>query len=279
MDKRNLPERILDRKSVERVIQRAAELQADDRDVGEGLSESEMLALGEEVGIPRHIMRRAMVEEQSTPPDQVGGGVTPWLVGLVAVHARRVIRRESNTVERELSEWMSGTELLTLKRRFPERTSWEPRKDPLSSVKRAFGSGKTGYTLSKVREVTVEVTRLEEDTCHVSLVADISNFRTQRFGSLVGLSTMGGLVTTVGLVLGFAVPVAILPALGGIGTGVLAARARHRDAEKVSVAMEQILDKIEHDELRRTDPKAVDVNQLVDGLKQLPDIISRRRRR
>ncbi len=42
----------LDRATFDRVLQRAAELQAASRDIGEGLSEEEILALGTEVGIP-----------------------------------------------------------------------------------------------------------------------------------------------------------------------------------------------------------------------------------
>jgi len=46
-----IPARI-DRATFERVLQRAAEIQAASRDIGEGMSEEELLALGVEVGIP-----------------------------------------------------------------------------------------------------------------------------------------------------------------------------------------------------------------------------------
>ncbi|MEI2719637.1 MAG: hypothetical protein V9E87_05790 [Gemmatimonadales bacterium] len=46
----NLPGRI-DRATFDRVLQRAAELQAASHDIGEGLTEEEVVALGNEVGI------------------------------------------------------------------------------------------------------------------------------------------------------------------------------------------------------------------------------------
>ena len=42
----------IDRAALERIMQRAAELQTGERDIGEGLTPEEVLALGKEVGIP-----------------------------------------------------------------------------------------------------------------------------------------------------------------------------------------------------------------------------------
>ena len=42
----------IDREALERIMQRAAELQAGEADVGEGLTPDEVTALGREVGIP-----------------------------------------------------------------------------------------------------------------------------------------------------------------------------------------------------------------------------------
>jgi len=43
---------LIRRDALERIIQRAAELQAGEQDIGEGLTEPELLALGQDVGIP-----------------------------------------------------------------------------------------------------------------------------------------------------------------------------------------------------------------------------------
>ena len=68
-----LPARI-DRDAFDRVLKRAAELQAHGRDIGEGLSEEQVLALGKEVGIPEAQLRQALLEERThvSLPEQHG---------------------------------------------------------------------------------------------------------------------------------------------------------------------------------------------------------------
>jgi len=43
---------LVSREALERIIKRAAELQAGEHDVGDGLTNNEVLALGKDVGIP-----------------------------------------------------------------------------------------------------------------------------------------------------------------------------------------------------------------------------------
>src|SRR5213079_2542182 len=59
---------LIRREALERIIQRAAELQAGEQDIGEGLTEPELLALGQDVGIPSRYLRQALLEEQTRPP-------------------------------------------------------------------------------------------------------------------------------------------------------------------------------------------------------------------
>ena len=81
----NLPERV-DRAAIERIIQRAAELQTGERDLDDGLTKDELLALGKEVGIPERLLRQALLEERSRtelPPSQ------GWLAGQRTRRRRR----------------------------------------------------------------------------------------------------------------------------------------------------------------------------------------------
>ena len=55
----------IDRAALERIIKRAAELQTGERDIGEGLTEQEVLQLGRDVGIPGRYLQQALLEEQS----------------------------------------------------------------------------------------------------------------------------------------------------------------------------------------------------------------------
>ena len=55
----------IDRAALERIIQRAAELQTSDRDIGEELTPEQVLALGREVGIPGRYLQQALLEERT----------------------------------------------------------------------------------------------------------------------------------------------------------------------------------------------------------------------
>jgi hypothetical protein len=78
----------IDRGALERIIQRAAELQAGERDIGEGLTESELLHLGDEVGIPASYLKRALLEERTRAVATVEPGFTGWLAGPTRLSAR-----------------------------------------------------------------------------------------------------------------------------------------------------------------------------------------------
>ena len=62
----------IDRAALERIIQRAAELQTAEREIGEGLTTDEVLALGREVGIPGRYLQQALLEERTRSPFEVG---------------------------------------------------------------------------------------------------------------------------------------------------------------------------------------------------------------
>src|SRR5436853_377163 len=80
---------LIRREALERIIQRAAELQAGERDIGEGLTEADVLALGNDVGIPARYLRQALLEERTRPPVEERGGVLGWLLGPGRLSAQR----------------------------------------------------------------------------------------------------------------------------------------------------------------------------------------------
>ena len=55
----------IDRAALERIIQRAAELQTSERDLADELTPDQVLALGREVGIPERYLQRALLEERT----------------------------------------------------------------------------------------------------------------------------------------------------------------------------------------------------------------------
>src|SRR2546426_12666037 len=72
---------LISRDALERIIKRAAELQAGEREIGEGLTTHEVLALGKDVGIPDRYLRQAMLGEQTRIVPEVATGTWAWLAG------------------------------------------------------------------------------------------------------------------------------------------------------------------------------------------------------
>ncbi len=239
----------LDRAAVERIIQRAAELQAGEHDIGEGLTEGELASLARDVGIPENHLRQALIEERtrSTLPGETG--FTAWLVGPKRVGAARTIAGEEHRIESALSHWMVEGELLMVKRRFPQHTTWEPKQGAVASIRRALSFGGRSYLLTRAREVTGIVAGVDPGRCHVQLIADLSNTRADRLGTAAGLTGLGAGGSVIATVLGVMAPVSLIPAAAAALLGMAIGRGRRTEVDKVHVALEQILDRLEHNEI------------------------------
>jgi len=147
---------------------------------------------------------------------------------------------------------MQEEELLQLKRRYPDRTTWEPKVGAFASIQRALGTGGKSYALARAAEVAGQVTQLEPGFCHVQLVAGVRN---QRKARLSGAAALAALAIAVAA-LATAVPLAIIsPILFGnaalLGAAALFVARRHRaQNERVQVGLEQVLDRLERGEIR-----------------------------
>jgi hypothetical protein len=117
-----------DRAQLDRILQRASELQAGERDPGEALSKEELLQLGRDVGIPGKFLEQAVLEEQTRMPAQVLDGFWDRAAGPGTVAAMRVVRGEAGQVERVLADYMEEHELLSVARQSSGRILWEPLK-------------------------------------------------------------------------------------------------------------------------------------------------------
>lgn len=245
-----MPGDLISRAALERIIQRAAELQAAERDIGDGLTERELLALGQDVGIPARYLKQALLAEQmrSVVPD--APGVLAWLTGPALVMAERVVPGDAAAVARALTAWMEREESLQLKRRYPDRTTWEPRVGAFASIQRALGAGGRSFALARATEIAGHVTQLEPGFCHVRLLANVRGARAQRLWAAAGLVLLGVAVAGIVPVLGALAPWALLPAVA-IWVAAAGVARRHRaDNERVQVALEQVLDRLERGEIR-----------------------------
>ena len=256
----DLPARRIDRDALERIIQRAAELQAGEMDTGEALTEQELLKLGAEVGIDGRFLRQALYEQNAGATGE-RGVLARWF-GPARVSAARVVPGEKAPLELALSHWMTEGEALAVKRRLSDRTVWERQKGFFAEMKRGFGVGGRDYRLAKARDVTVVVTQLEQGYCHVELIADIAP---QRSGHVAGGASVAGVGALVGLgvlaasvVVPYGLIAVALSAGTGTGIGWLIARTHRREAERTQLALEQVLDRLEHGEIRpkhRSEPQ------------------------
>ena len=119
----DLPARI-DRAALDRIIQRAAELQTGERELGDEMTEEQVLALGRDVGIPARYLQQALIEERvRTAPAE-----SRWLdrtIGAATVTADRVVMGSPDLQEQLLLDWMERTEHLVVQRHQGGRITWE----------------------------------------------------------------------------------------------------------------------------------------------------------
>jgi len=76
---------------------------------------------------------------------------------------------------------MEEEESLQVKRRYPERTTWEPRAGAIASIQRALGKKGRRYSLANADEIAGQLTQLEPGFCHVGLSADVAPRRGAAF--------------------------------------------------------------------------------------------------
>jgi len=270
-----MPGELISRPALERIIQRAAELQAGERDIGEGLTRDEVVALGKDVGIPPRYLQQALLEEETRTAVEAGRGPLAWVAGPPMLTADRVVPGDRAAVEQAVAVVLERDELLQVKRRFPDQTTWEPKAGAFASLQRALGAGGKTFALTRAAEVAVAVAPLEPGFCHVRLRADIRNVRRQR---LVGAATLVGAglaVTMLVPALGVLAPWALLPAAAAALAAAALARSQGRGAERIHVSLEQVLDRLERGDVRPESrpagPSAGPLSRLADELRRTLD--------
>ena len=92
----------ISREALERVIHRAAELQTKARDIGDQLTEQEVLELGKEVGIPTRYLQQALLEERAKSVAAQDRGLLASLAGSKRVSAERTVPGSEPDVEKAL---------------------------------------------------------------------------------------------------------------------------------------------------------------------------------
>jgi hypothetical protein len=243
----------LDRAALERVLARAAELQAGTGEPAEALSEQQILELGTEVGLSTQYLRQALAEERTRVGEpQQSSGLLGRLIGAAVASSTRVIQGSPAATLAQLDDWMQREECLRVKRHFPDRIVWEARQGFFDTMRRGLNVGGRGYVLSRAHEVSATVVPVDGERSLVRLDADLGSHRSSVAGQGATLATVGALSSGAAVALGVLVPVAVVPAVAACVIGYYQARRRHAATlTRAQLALEQVLDRLERGDLPR----------------------------
>lgn len=242
------PDKRIDRAALERIMQRAAELQAGEADVGEGLTPDEVVQLGKEVGIPGRYLQQAMLEQATEIVAPAEAGMTGKVVGPREVSAYRVVMGDPDDVARALIEWFDKNELLVVQRQQSGRVSFERLTGMQAALRHGtamFSGAKPKFMLNSASLVTATFTRLESGYCHVTLTADLKQ---ARMGYIGGSFAAGSSGAAVGIVLATLSPfwvVAVPPLLVGGAISWFVLKRYRPVAERAMLGLERALDFLE----------------------------------
>jgi hypothetical protein len=251
----------LSRTDLDRVIRRATELQLQEGlDDGGSLTEDEVLRIGGEVGLTPDHMRRALGEVRAAalvpalPPDN---GPLRRLVGQAHVRAERVVPGVAVDVEERLARWLGNQESLHPVRRRAGFSLWEPAEGLVAQLQRSLKWGGQRYELAAARQVELSVQSLEDGFSLVTLTVDVRNVRSEHGGVAIGVSAAVCGVVALAATVTLLPPVGVVAAaLGGMGAGgaggvAIGRSTFHQKAERIRLASEGLLDRLERGELVR----------------------------
>lgn len=262
-DPSNLPSRQvpLDPATIERVLARAAELQASSGgdDGEEKLSESQLIEIGKEVGINPTTLTQALAEERmrvAVAPDQ---SLLSSITGPAVTTASRAVRGTPADVLASLDSMMQKDECLQVQRRFPDRITWEPRAGWLGVLQRGMNLSGRGYYLCRSSQVAATVVPIEGGRVLVRLDADLSESRASRLkvggvlftGGLFSGGAVGGAAVLAHVAVVAAAGFAALPLLVGAAAAYEVSKRHRQFAMRAQLALEQTLDRLEFGNTRR----------------------------
>jgi len=253
---------LLDRQALERVLARAAELQGASAlpESSDLISESQLLDIGNEVGLSPATLNQALAEERTriNVPDE--RGLVAQIAGAGFATATRTVPGTPRDVLATIDAWMQREECLQVQRRFADRITWEPQRGLFGKLRRTVNVSGRGYYLMDASQVSATALPVDSSRVVVRLDADIHASRARRVGMGGFLAAMGAAASgIIGLGLGvgripkiIAAGSAVLPFAGSTFAAYKLARTHRGVLGSVQLALEQILDRLEHGEFDRS---------------------------
>ena len=252
---------LLDRQALERVLARAAELQgagaiAESSDL---ISESQLLDIGNEVGLSPATINQALAEERTRVNVPEERGLVAQVAGAGYATATRTVPGIQREILATIDTWMQRDECLQVQRRFADRITWEPQRGLFGKIRRTVNVSGRGYYLMDAGQVSATVLPVDGSRVVVRLDADIHASRAKRVGVGGVLATMGAAASGIlglGLIIAhvpliLAAGAAVLPFAGGSVAAYKVARTHRSVLSSVQLALEQVLDRLEHGEFER----------------------------
>ena len=255
------PSAALDRGAMERVLARASELASQSADAPDGMTEAQLIEIGKEVGLSPTALKQALAEERTRVVLAEETGLEARVMGPAAVSVTRAVPHAPEAVLAALEEWMRSEYRMPAKRRFGNRRTWEQRTGVFAELDRSLRGNQAATTLTRASEVAVTVSAIGDGRTAVRLDADISQMRTTRRISGLITAAVGVGLGMVPVVLGAVLaPLTMLPLFFGFATipvlgmgiaGWAMIKGHRKQAERAQLALEQLLDRLEHGALPR----------------------------
>ena len=241
-------EQALSRAALERVLARAAQLQAatGDSDEQGSMTEAQLVELGKEVGLSGELLRQALAEERGRTLLPAESGWLASLTAISAVTAARTVPGKPATVLAALDAWMQREEALQVKRRFADQLVWEARRDIFAAIRRTLPIWGRGLELVPANEVSAIVAPVGPEKAHARIVADFSVTRSRRATTGTALACAMLLMTAPLVVIGVSPVLAAIPAALAALLTLLVTRRQYRHlVSRAQIALEQALDRLE----------------------------------
>lgn len=231
------------------VIHRAVELQAGTSARAEdGLSDSEVVKIGQELGLDPATVRRAMAEVRVRAPVETGAIIR--VVGAGNAHASRVLRRPAASTGLLVEQYLRETERMVAQRRFPDRTRYIKDSSLAAGLSRLAKSFSRSHPALNLEQLDVGVSAIDADSCLVEMSVDLAVMRGGLVAGVLGSGTVaaGSWVVAV-WASAIATPMMLLglPVVAGSWFGTRAIYGSiHRSTQD---KLESLLDRLEHNEL------------------------------
>ncbi|MBW3571604.1 MAG: hypothetical protein KY467_10900 [Gemmatimonadetes bacterium] len=249
-----LPARRLSSQELEAVIRRAVEIQSAAGTPDEGISEGEVVRIGQELGLDPIAVRRAITDVRGRPPEE--HGLLARAMGPGGIRAARTVRRPAAAVGLLVEEYLLRCEYMLVQRRFPDRTRYVRGTGLAAAMGRGMRKFGASHAAMDLPQLDVAVAALDADSCLVEVSVDTAGTRA---GLAAGAAVVGGggAATIVAAVLATPIidPLALLsvPTLLGSWWGMrgIYGAVRHSTQDR----LESFLDRLEHNELRVPTPR------------------------